>query len=105
MYSGKKEWDIKTYPHLYPDGKNGMNAEGRKVKLTHQQYIRQRLFNIDKRFGNDPAFLFSATSYIENEQLEKNVSMSYTHGSKKMGGEESRTYQVNNSFLCIPKNQ
>ena len=61
----EKEWDIKTYPHLYPDGKNGMNAIGRTVKLSNQQYIKQRLFNIDKRFSNHPAYLFSAASYIQ----------------------------------------
>ena len=99
----EKEWDIKTYPHLYPDGKNGMNAEGRKARLTHQQYIRQRLFNVDKRFANDPAYLFSSVSYIENQQLERNVSMSYTHGSKKLGGDDSRTYQVNNPFCVFQK--
>ena len=42
----EKEWDIKTYPHLYPDGKYGMSAD-REIKLTNQQYLRQRLFNVD----------------------------------------------------------
>ena len=50
----ENEWDIKTYPHLYPDGRNGMNAQGRKVRLTNQQYLKQRLFNVDKRYANDP---------------------------------------------------
>ena len=99
----ERQWGIKTYPHLYPDGKNGMNPEGRQVNLSNQQYIKQRLFNVDKRYANDPAFLFSATSFIENQQLERNVSMSYTDGSKKVGGNESRTYQVNNPFLCVQK--
>ena len=99
----EKQWDIKTYPNLYPDGKNGMNAEGRQVNLSNQQYIKQRLFNVDKRYANDPAFLFSATSYIENQQLERNVSLSCTHGSKKVGGNESRTYQVTNPFCVFKK--
>ena len=80
-----------------------MNAEGSQVNLSNQQYIKQRLFNVDKRYANDPAFLFSATSYIENQQLERNVSMSYTHGSKKVGGDESRTYQANNPFCVFKK--
>ena len=94
----EKEWDIKTYPHLYPDGRNGMNAEGRKVRLTNQQYLKQRLFNVDKRYANDPGFLFSSTSYIELQQLERNISMSYSHGAKKIGDGASRTYQVKNPF-------
>ena len=99
----EKEWYVKTYPHLYPDGRNGMNGEGRKVKLTNQQYIKQRLFNVDKRFANDPAYLFSATWFIENQQLERNISMSYTHGSKKIGDDQSRTYQVNDPFCVFQK--
>ena len=99
----EKLWDIKTYPHLYPDGKNGMNAEERKVRLTHQQYLKQRLFNVDTRYASDPAYLFSATSFIEHEQLERNISMSYQHGTKKVGDENSRTYQVKNPYCVFKK--
>ena len=53
----EKKWDVKTCPHLYPDGRYGMNAD-RKVKLTHQQYFRQRLINVDKRFANEAGYLF-----------------------------------------------
>ena len=41
------DWDKKTYPTLDPDGKNSLNVE-RKVKITHQMYFKQRLFNIRK---------------------------------------------------------
>ena len=81
----EREWDIKTYPHLFPDGKNGINAEGREVKLTNQQSIIQKLLNVDKRFANDPGYLFSATWYIESFQLERNISMGYSHGARKAG--------------------
>ena len=80
-----------------------MNTEGRQVNLFNQQYIKQRLFKVDKSYANDPAFLFSAISYIENQQLERNVSMSYTHGSKKVGGDEARIYQVKNPFCAFKK--
>ena len=99
----EKQWDIKTYPHLFPDGKNGMNAEGRQTNLTNQQYIKQKLFNVDKRFANDPAFLFSATSYIENLQLQRNISMNYSHGSKTVREGGSRTYDVTNSYCVFTK--
>ena len=96
----EKEWDIKTYPHLYPDGKYGMSAD-RKVKLSHQQYFRQRLFNIDKRFANDAGYLFSALWNIENLQLERNISMAYTHGSKQTTSQGSRTYEVKDSYHVL----
>ena len=74
----------------------------RKVRLTPQQYVRQRLFNVDKRFAEAPGFLFSVTWYIENYQLEGNISMCYAHGTKKIDG-SSRTYEVNNPFCGLPK--
>ena len=58
-----KQWDLKTYPNLYPDAENGMHSEKRKDKLSYQQYIKQRLFNVDKRFANDPSYLFSVLTY------------------------------------------
>ena len=97
------EWDIKTYPHLYPDGKNGMNTKGRQSNLSKQQYIVQRLKNVDKRYANDPAYLFSAISYIESLQLERNISMSYSHGSKKAGVDNTKAFQVNDPFYVFTK--
>ena len=97
------EWDIKTYPHLYPDGDNGMNTAGRKVKLSAQQYLVQRLFNKDPIFADHPAFLFSAVWYIESQQLERNVSLSYTHGRKKVGDNNKISFAVNDLFTVLSK--
>ena len=97
------EWDIKTYPQLYPDGRNGMNSKGRTTNLSKQQYLKQRLCNVDKRFANDPAYLFSATSYIENQQLERNIAMSYSHGSKKKVSGNANTFQVSDPFFVFTK--
>ena len=99
MKCRKTARDVKSESRSAPD----WNAEGRQVYLSNQQYIEQPLFDVDKRYANDPAFLFSATSYIENLQLERKVSMSYTHGSKKVVGNEFRTYQVNNPFRVLKK--
>ena len=98
----ERHWDVKTYPHLYPDGRNGMNAN-REVKLTNQQYIKQRLFNVDKRFANDPGYLFSVLWHMENLQLERNISMAYTHGSRKITPEGSRTYEVKDPYHVLDK--
>lgn len=45
----QKDFDIKTWPTLLPDGKFGLSHE-RKVKLTKQNYFQQRLLNVDDRF-------------------------------------------------------
>ena len=98
--SKEKEWDIKTYPHLYPNGKYEMCAD-REIKLTNQQYLRQRLFNIDKKFSNEAGYLFSALWHIENQQLERNISMAYSHGSKRTTSQGSRTYEVKDLYNVL----
>ena len=92
-----KDVDIKTFPHLFPDGKYGMFAD-RKRKIPYQQYFKQRLYNVDKRFANDPAYLFSAVSYVEQFQLQRNISMSYCHGSKSSKGVGAKEIDVKDPF-------
>ena len=46
----ERNWDILTYPHLFSDGKNGMNADGRKVRLTNQQY--ENLATLSKQYSS-----------------------------------------------------
>ena len=92
-----KDVDIKTFPHLFPDGKYGMFAD-RKRKIPYQQYFKQRLYNVDKRFANDPAYLFSAVSYVEQFQLQRNISMSYCHVSKSSKGDGSKEIDVKDPF-------
>ena len=46
----EKDWDVKSWPALHPDGKFGISHE-RKVRLTDQQYFGQRILNHDTRFS------------------------------------------------------
>ena len=45
----EKDWDINSFPQLFHSGKNKMNQD-RKVELTPQNFIGQRLKNRDTRF-------------------------------------------------------
>ena len=85
---------------MYPDEKYGLSAD-RKVKLTHQQYSRQSLFNVDQRFANETGYLFSALWDIENLQLERNISMAYSHGSKQTTGQGTGIYEVKDSYHAL----
>jgi hypothetical protein len=42
----EKDWDIKSWPALHPDGRFGLHYK-RKTKLTHQQYFCHRILNPD----------------------------------------------------------
>ena len=49
----EKDWDVKSWPGLHPDGRFGLHQK-RKVRLTDQQYFGLRILNKDKRFSKSP---------------------------------------------------
>ena len=88
-----KDWDIKTWPMLLPDGKFGLSHE-RRVKLTKQNYFLQRLLNVDDRFAKTPGFLFGAMSVVEAERLRANANLTGMKGTRNVGAGGHLTYQV-----------
>ena len=77
-----KDWDIQAFPHLHNyDGSNGLHQE-RKVKLSNHQYFINRICNKDTRFSQTPAYLYSAVSFIEKNQIQRNINLAGTTGLK-----------------------
>ena len=60
----ERDFEVKSFPCLFPDGKNGKDQE-RKVKLSDQSYWGQRILNVDERCGNNPAYVFTAAAHTE----------------------------------------
>lgn len=96
----EKNWEPKTFPALFPDGKNSLDSE-RKIKLTPQQYFVQRLLNSDTRFSTNAQYLFAATSYIEQLQINRNINISYLRGKKKINSNNISTYHLEDGFNVL----
>jgi hypothetical protein len=94
------DWDLKLFPCLHPDGKNRLQEE-RNVKLTDQYYFNQRLLNKDTRFGNNPAYVFASTAYIEKKQMERNIGVSGIRGTSSKGTDGTSTYSLNDPFTVL----
>lgn len=62
--------DVKCFPDLFPDGKYGWDFE-RNIKLTKQEYLRNRILNSDRRCATSMAYLCFAIGCVE--QLEINA--------------------------------
>ena len=77
-------WDIDGFPHLFPDGKFGLN-QARKMKLSTLKYLLCRLQSFDKRWCKNPAFVFACVYCIEREQLERQINISYMRGRVVQG--------------------
>ena len=94
------KWDIKTFPLLYVDGKNGLRQD-RKRKLIDGQYFQQRILNYDERFAKNPSYLFAATQYLEQKQLQRNVGLSFTRGKKGQAPDGFSTYSLDDGYSVL----
>ena len=96
----EKDWDIKSWPALLPDGKFGIHFK-RKVKLTDQQYFGQRILNHDTRFSRSPSYIFAAANYIEQKQLSSKANISFMRGQKSTSAEGTTQYQLEDAFTTF----
>ena len=96
----EKDWESKTFPNLLPDGKNSLHEE-RQIKLTPQQYFVQRILNIDPRFATNSQYLFAATCFVEQLQLERNIHISFLRGKKKVNSDNIATYHLEDHYSVL----
>ena len=78
------------FPCLFPDGKGGLHDENRSLKLNLQEWIIQRLQNINPMFAQFKPFIFTAVNLVEEHQLMSRVNVSYLRGrmTKESGGRQ-----------------
>ena len=98
----QKDWDIKSWPTLHPDGKFGMDYP-REQKLTKQKYFNQRILNKNCKFAKTPGYVFGATSYVESERLRNNANISGYRGKKETDEEGQVSYKMKNPFVVFDK--
>ena len=88
-----KDWDAKAFPMLHPDGHNHMFDE-RKKKLGDQEYIKQRLFNVEPRWRDNPHWIFAAATYRERKDFMRNIDLAYTKGKKTCDKDGKTVYTL-----------
>ena len=96
----EKDWDIKSWPALLPDGKFGLHFK-RKSRLTDQQYFEQRILNKDNRFAKSPGYIFAAAAYIEQKQLSSRANISFMRGKKTVNSEGTNQYELDDAFTTF----
>ena len=87
------DWDVKSFPCLFPDGKHSLHSE-RHVKLSDQDFFVQRILNKDARFANNLAFVFGATGFIEMKQIDRNKGISFIKGKKTKQNDGTMVYSL-----------
>jgi hypothetical protein len=96
----EKDWDIKSWPALHPDGRFGLHHK-RKTKLTDQQYFCQRILNQEQRFSKSPGYIFAAAAYIEQKQLTSKANISYMRGRKNESTDGKAEYNLDDAFTTF----
>ena len=86
------------FPCLFPDGKCGLHDESRTLNLTLQEWIMQRLLNINPMFAQFKPFVFTAVNMVEEYQLMSRVNISYLRGRITQTSGEKRFLQTEDGF-------
>ena len=86
------------YPSLFPDGKGGLHDPERKKKITTQQWVMQRIANVNPVFAQNKPFLFSAVQYVEQQQLMSRMSISFLRGKMTISDDGGRFLQTEDGF-------
>ena len=86
------------FPCLFPDGRGGLHDEKRKIKLTPQQFLLQRIQNINPVFAQNKPFVFSAVHYVEKYQLQSKVNISYMRGKVSLTSEGKSFLKTEDGF-------
>ena len=89
------------FPCLFPDGRGGLHDTDRKFPLTPQQFIMQRLQNINPMFVENKPFLFTAVYYVEKYQLQSSMNISYMKGKIKSDTAGKRFLKTEDGFAVF----
>jgi hypothetical protein len=97
----EKDWDIKIWPALLPEGKFGLHHK-RKVRLTEQQYFCQKILHRDGRFSKSAGYIFAAAAaYIEQKQLMSKANISFMRGKSNVTANGIKQYELDDAFTTF----
>ena len=96
----EKDFEVKSFPCLFPDGKNGKDEE-RKVPLSDQDYWGQRILNVDGRCGESPPYVFMAAAHTELKQMNRNINLSFQKGLERMRPDGTCVYALDDPYMVL----
>ena len=95
---GKTGFDIRAFPHLFPQGKFGIDFK-RQKKLSPSKYFNQRIMNKDQRCAVNPSYIFVAQQFVERSILQSQGNISMQKGKIMPSGDGgSKVATVTDAF-------
>ena len=86
------------FPCLFSDGKSGLHDPNREKKITTQQWIMQKVVNVNPVFAKNKPFLFSAVQYVEQQQIMSRMNISFMRGKMTFSEDGSKFLQTEDGF-------
>lgn len=74
--------EAKSFPHLFPDGRNTWTEE-RDLNITLSRYFNNRLMHADRRFAQDTDYIFFSQYLSELKQVIDKTQISLRKSSEK----------------------
>ena len=68
-------FEVLTFPDLFPYGKGGYMSAERPMKLGIRKYFQQRLLNCDGRFAKNMEYIFCAQYISDIKQIQSDANM------------------------------
>ena len=69
------DFEVLTFPDLFPYGGGGYHCAHGKVKLPIRKYFQQCLLNVDGRFAQNIEYLFCAQYIADIKQIESDATL------------------------------
>ena len=68
-------FEVLTFPDLFPHGKGGYISTERSMKLGIRKYFQQRLLNCNGRFAKNMEYIFCAQYISDIKQIQSDANM------------------------------
>ena len=89
------------FPSLFPDGKGGLHDTERKRKITAQDWIGQRLRNMNPVFAQNKPFVFSAVYLVEQQHLTNKMNINFMRGKFAKSNDGSQFMQTEDGYAVF----
>ena len=89
------------FPSLFPDGKGGLHDPERKRKITSQDWIGQRLRNMNPVFAQNKPFVFSAVYLVEQQHLTNKMNINFMRGKFAKNPDGSQFMQTEDGYAVF----
>ena len=101
-WTREKHHDRKAFPELFPGGNCGLHDQNRKRKITATQNFNHKVLIKNRKFAEDPDFVFVAQQYREWHSFENQIAVSLQRDTRPYGGNEIQTNNAIDAFKAIP---